>query len=192
MNALTLCNTAIRQLDGLYSLNDLHKAAGGEAKHRPNYFLENQQTKSLIDEIQAAGIPASKTVVGKGKQQGTYACRELVIAYAAWINAAFHLKVIRVFLNAVSTGLSPSDQPVRVRYLTCFEDGKWSTPMEVPYWSHVITKDQMLARIRQGDKHFDHSFVAEIALACADRFMSETAPKKNALAMKAQFHRMAE
>lgn len=29
--ALTIAGTAVRQMNGLYSLNDLHKAAGGEA-----------------------------------------------------------------------------------------------------------------------------------------------------------------
>ena len=105
MNALTLGNTAIRQLDGLYSLNDLHKAAGGEEKHQPAFFIRNDQTKALIEELSSANLQTIKTVVGKGKQQGTYVCRELVIAYAAWISAAFHLKVIRVFLNAVSPSL---------------------------------------------------------------------------------------
>jgi len=102
---LTVGNVAIRARDGLYSLNDLHRASGNEAKHRPGYFLGNAQTQALIAEMQAAGIPASKitdTVIGKGKAQGTYACRELVIAYAAWISAAFHLKVIRVFLDTVA------------------------------------------------------------------------------------------
>jgi len=33
--ALTVLNTDIRIHDGLYSLNDLHRAAGGEQKHRP-------------------------------------------------------------------------------------------------------------------------------------------------------------
>ena len=33
--ALTLGNITVRQLNGLFSLNDLHKAAGGEAKHQP-------------------------------------------------------------------------------------------------------------------------------------------------------------
>lgn len=33
--ALTIANTTIRQdAEGRYCLNDLHKAAGGEAKHK--------------------------------------------------------------------------------------------------------------------------------------------------------------
>lgn len=94
--ALTIGATSVREVGGLYSLNDLHKASGGEPKHRPGYFLEIEQTKDLTKEIETAGIPAVKTK--EGRNGGTYACRELVIAYAAWISAAFHLKVIRVFL----------------------------------------------------------------------------------------------
>ena len=116
MAALTILTTEIRQLDGLYSLNDLHQAAGCEAKHRPNYFLSNTQTKALIDELQVAGIPATKTIQGKGKQQGTYVCRELVIAYAAWISAAFHLKVIQVFLSQSAPKALPAPEPKRYNY----------------------------------------------------------------------------
>lgn len=101
MTTLTIGTSEIRQIDGLYSLNDLHKASGNENRHRPNYFLENQQTKDLIAEIQIAGIPA---ITAKPKV-GTYACKELVIAYAAWISPAFHLKVIRVFLAQVGRTL---------------------------------------------------------------------------------------
>ncbi len=39
MTALTILTTKIRQLDELYSLNDLHKAAGGEDKHAPTNFI---------------------------------------------------------------------------------------------------------------------------------------------------------
>ncbi|WP_082001513.1 KilA-N domain-containing protein [Delftia sp. ZNC0008] len=98
--ALTIGSTSVRQVDGLFSLNDLHQESGGLANHRPGYFLDNEQTKALLQEIENAGIPAVKTK--QGRNGGTYACRELVIAYAAWISAAFHLKVIRVFLAQVA------------------------------------------------------------------------------------------
>lgn len=116
---LTLGNIPVRQLDGLFSLNDLHKAAGGEKRHQPSDFLRIEQTQALIAEIHSTDSQSAssadsrslafKTVVGKGKAQGTYACRELVIAYAAWINAAFHLKVIRVFLDSVQS--APAARP---------------------------------------------------------------------------------
>lgn len=102
---LTIGSTSVRQVDGLFSLNDLHQESGGLANHRPGYFLDNEQTKALLQEIENAGIPAVKTK--QGRNGGTYACRELVIAYAAWISAAFHLKVIRVFLAHAA----PAGQP---------------------------------------------------------------------------------
>jgi len=101
MTALTILTTEIRQLDGLYSLNDLHKAAGGEAKHEPNQFMRNANTQELIGEISKSADSRNyePIKVTRGKLGGTYVCRELVIAYAAWISAAFHLKVIQVFLS---------------------------------------------------------------------------------------------
>lgn len=90
-----------RDIDGRYCLNDLHRAAGGEQRHRPKYWIENSQTVALIDEILSeGGIPPS-TIRG-GAEQGTYVSKELVYSYAMWISPAFHLKVIRTFDKAVS------------------------------------------------------------------------------------------
>lgn len=99
MNALTIGTSSIRQLDGLYSLNDLHAAAGGEEKHAPTNFMRLDQTRALVTEICSAEmqIIPTKTVRGRGKAQGTYVCRELVYAYANWISPAFYLKMIRAF-----------------------------------------------------------------------------------------------
>lgn len=91
-------NFSVRQICGLFSLNDLHAAAGGEAKHQPAKFTTLESTKALVAEI--GNSPDSESLkITTGRTGGTYACRELVIAYAAWISAAFHLKVIRVFLG---------------------------------------------------------------------------------------------
>lgn len=98
--ALTICNTAIRNLDGLFSLNDLHQAAGGAVKHQPTRFIRLDQTQALVSELHSPEMVNGPVSVIKGSvNPGTYACRELVIAYAAWISPAFHLKVIRHFLD---------------------------------------------------------------------------------------------
>ena len=119
IQAFTLGEIAVRQLNGLFSLNDLHRAAGAARRHEPARFIRLDGTKALIAELGAypeMGTPSTDSqtpmrVINDGENNGTYACRELVIAYAAWISAAFHLKVIRVFL-AVATPTTPySVQP---------------------------------------------------------------------------------
>ena len=117
--ALIIGSTNVRQVGDLYSLNDLHKASGGEDKHQPAKFIRLDQTKALIYEVEnspevasseTAGIPAVK--VKEGRSGGTYACKELVIAYAAWISAAFHLKVIRVFLASMAPTTRPANPAI--------------------------------------------------------------------------------
>lgn len=100
MSNLIISQNAIRQIDNLYSLNDLHKASGNAEKHRPSLFIRLDTTQDLISEIQKEVKSTDlifKTTGGRGLR-GTYACEELVLSYAMWINPKFHLVVLRAFL----------------------------------------------------------------------------------------------
>ena len=111
----------IRQHGGLFSLTDLHRASGGKARHQPYLFTRREETQALIAEIeqttdswiehsadsrseQAADSQLALKSIHGGRDKGTYACRELVVAYAAWISPAFHLKVLRAFLGSAGGG----------------------------------------------------------------------------------------
>ena len=102
MSNLTILKTSIRQSDNLYSLNDLHIASGNDPKHRPTYFVKNQQTQDLISEIERCENSHIAIKVVKGGRnpelQGTWVCEELVLSYAMWISPKFHLIVLRAFL----------------------------------------------------------------------------------------------
>ena len=105
--------------NGLYSINDLHRASGGLAKHRPENWYRLQATINLISFLESQALNQGsknviETVSGKdigsqeknpcipiGDIQGTFVCRELVVAYATWISPQFFAHVIRTFLDVV-------------------------------------------------------------------------------------------
>ncbi|EEY08825.1 putative bacteriophage antirepressor [Mannheimia haemolytica serotype A2 str. OVINE] len=101
MSNLQIFSNSIRQIGNLYSLTDLHKASGGNEKHKPVLFLRLDQTKDLISEIENDKVQictlAVKTVRG-GTNPSTYACMEIALAYAAWIDPKFHLVVLRAYM----------------------------------------------------------------------------------------------
>lgn len=104
MTVLTIADVGIRQDDvGRFSLNDLHRAAGGLAKHQPANWLRTNQAQELVTELDAGSIPQIRGIESK-QGLGTFAAKELVYAYAMWISPAFHLKVIRAYDAAVTSG----------------------------------------------------------------------------------------
>lgn len=102
--------------DGRYCLNDLHKAGGALAKHKPFNFMRLEQTRELIDEIeQGSDMSLDQKAVNSihgGNNRGTYVVEDLVYSYAMWISAKFHLIVIRAYRAQVAKLFSKKpDQP---------------------------------------------------------------------------------
>ena len=81
--------------EGMYCINDLHKASGGKKKDQTSNWLALPKTSELIEEVLKTGITGIKTTAGR--YGGTYVCKELVYAYAMWVSAKFSLEVIKVF-----------------------------------------------------------------------------------------------
>lgn len=115
MSALVLAGVEIHQdAEGRFSLNDFHRAAGGEARHKPSEWARLQQSQELIDELTKAGITALRTARG-GAAPGTYVCKELVYSYAMWVSPAFSLKVIRTFDAVVNPAANDPAIPVELQ-----------------------------------------------------------------------------
>lgn len=99
-----------------YCLNDFHRAAVAEGHNartkEPGKFLASPHIVELVkvlaataETAQPAGSLPVATVEGRGG--GTFACRELVYAYAMWVSAVFHLRVIRVFDAVAQAAQAP-------------------------------------------------------------------------------------
>ncbi|HIF5530143.1 TPA: KilA-N domain-containing protein, partial [Pasteurella multocida] len=150
MTNLAILNNSIRTLNNLYSLADLHRASGNDPKHRPTYFLRNDQTKALIAEIESENPTCEKShssvlIVKNGV--GTYACKELVIAYAAWISPAFHLTVLRAFLNQV-------EQPKQLTFpepdlnLTAIQNSEETLALIIQLYSYCFQAHEMQEKLQ--------------------------------------------
>lgn len=115
MSNIIISNINIHQNEnGLFSLNDFHKAAGAEAKYRPNQFIRLDTTKDLITELsRCADMRITHTSSRTGEFKGTYVCKELVYAYAMWISPKFHLTVIRTFDEVTQNSLIEAQTKIK-------------------------------------------------------------------------------
>jgi hypothetical protein len=99
--------------NGLYRLNDLHKAAGGERRHQVYEWLRLGNTKEEIAYLQQ--ISTTGITVVDNKQEvievkagspefggGTFVCKELVYSYAAWVSFRFKHDVWNAFDSLVN------------------------------------------------------------------------------------------
>lgn len=105
MNKLIVAGAAVRiNKNDLYSLNDLHKAAGAKEKDQPALWLRLDGTKALIDELSNSTQMQDKDIAqsSAGRYGGTHVCKQLVYAYAMWISPKFHIHVIEAYDDLVN------------------------------------------------------------------------------------------
>lgn len=88
---------------GWYNLNTLRKAAGNLRRHEVSNWIGQANTLDLIEKISITGNPVYESRRGSERNGGgTWACRDLVFAYAEWISAEFHKAVLETFSAAVN------------------------------------------------------------------------------------------
>lgn len=105
MNNLTVAGASVRtNKNGLYSLNDLHKAAGAKENDQPALWLRLDGTKALIEELSNSTQMQNKDIMqsSAGRYGGTHVCKQLVYAYAMWISPKFHIHVIEAYDDLVN------------------------------------------------------------------------------------------
>lgn len=113
--ALIISDTQIRQdTEGRYCLNDLHRASGGQPRHKPGNWLRSQQVVDLIELLKSEIFPGAPEIIQSKQQLGTFISIELVYDYAMWISPAFKVEVIRAH-RAVMAQARPEALPTPVQ-----------------------------------------------------------------------------
>lgn len=95
VNALVIESHSIAvKADGMYCLNDLHKAAMALGKatesQKPSNFIKSQA--DFVAAVDATGVASVKSIKG-GVKQGTWAIEIVAMKYAGWIDASFEVQV---------------------------------------------------------------------------------------------------
>lgn len=120
---LSIAGIEVRQdAQGRFSLNDLHRAAGGEKRHQPSDWLRLSQTQKLVAELASLGGAEREQLVhaahGGFGERGTYVVKELFTAYALWaggprmlLKLAESLSDTRKILSAIASFEVPDDLP---------------------------------------------------------------------------------
>ena len=78
----------------MWSLTEMHRAAGGVSHKRPSEWLQQAQTRELLTALaekeKLAAIPASFVVTREGRNGGTWAHWQIAAAYAHYLRPDFY------------------------------------------------------------------------------------------------------
>jgi len=77
---MRIANVEIQQNNnGLYSLNDLHKASGGEVRNRPGEWLRTDRAKRLIAELETNANIFAFAESARGAHGGTFGVKHVIV-----------------------------------------------------------------------------------------------------------------
>ena len=106
----------------MLSLTSMWMARGKPANRAPFEWSRLPSTKRLIDEFDReyrdqsiTGLSRNTLQTNRGNSEtaGTWAHKEIALAYAAYLSPSFHLWVLRVALKQMETGGPPADGRAR-------------------------------------------------------------------------------
>lgn len=91
----------VREIDGLFCVNDLYRAVNKPAGREPWRFQQTETCKSLISIIHEKNVYEQNQWVSRNihGDRITLASERLCIAYAMFISPEFYLKVIDSFIE---------------------------------------------------------------------------------------------
>lgn len=93
----------------MVSLTDLWKEAGSIREKAPNYWLNQDSTKDFV-EMATSMLNATQNCIIKskrGKGGGTYAHKNIALAYAKYLDARLHVLVNEIFFQRIEEEKNP-------------------------------------------------------------------------------------
>jgi len=111
---MKIANVEINKNDnGLYSLNDLHKASGGDVSKRPAQWLRTDRATRLIKALESDAHLCTPLQTVHGDGGGTFGGRHVLVAYSTYLSVEMEILVQQAFIDKVegqSKPLSPAEQ----------------------------------------------------------------------------------
>lgn len=99
----------VRVDNNMFSLTDLWKLSGGKREQSPNFWINQDSTKNLLNTamefLNATQDCIIKTKRGKGG--GSYAIRNLFLAYAKYLDSELHFIVNETFFERIEEENNP-------------------------------------------------------------------------------------
>lgn len=146
--------SSVEVIDGLVNLTRLAKSQGKDVK----LWVRLKSTKEFLSAFEQVnqGVQNMHTIIGKDKEQGTFAVREIAIELARWISPKFAVwtnKQIDTLFQTGKVELAPEPKP---KELTKLEWIKLALETEEARERERLEKEQIKLELTQTKTELDH------------------------------------